>query len=86
MSSDAEYAAFLEKANQDAGAARQQSLGENKAYGTKSVDTVVPKVLEGVEEYYISDADEMFEAVSLKYEGAEVDAGMFVGGVSWMGL
>ncbi|KAF2131121.1 hypothetical protein P153DRAFT_365722 [Dothidotthia symphoricarpi CBS 119687] len=73
MSSDADYAAFLEKANQDSAPVEQQSGGK-KTYGTKSVNTAVPQVLEGVEEYYVSDADEPFEPVALKYEGSSVSA------------
>jgi hypothetical protein len=75
MSSDADYASFLDKANQDTGAAEQQSTSNKKSYGTKSVDTAVPKVLEQVEEYYVSDADEPFEPVALKYDGSSISAG-----------
>ncbi|KAF1851861.1 uncharacterized protein K460DRAFT_272663 [Cucurbitaria berberidis CBS 394.84] len=73
MSSDADYASFLNKANQDTGAAEQQSASK-KSYGSKSVDTDVPKVLEQVEEYYTSDADEPFEPVALKFDGSDVSA------------
>jgi hypothetical protein len=76
MSSDADYAAFLEKANQDTGAAEAKDASQKKSYGTESVNTAVPEVLEQVEEYYISDADEPFEPVALKFEGRSVDAGM----------
>lgn len=72
MASDEDYAAFLDKANQDTGGATTQS----KQYGTKSVNTAVPKALEQVEEYYTSDADEPFEPVSLTYSGKDsVSAG-----------
>ncbi|KAH7075796.1 hypothetical protein BKA63DRAFT_413726 [Paraphoma chrysanthemicola] len=75
MSSDADYAAFLDKANQDTGAAEQQDASsKKKSYGTKSVDTAVPKVLEQVEEYYVSDADEPFEPVALKFDGSDLSA------------
>ena len=74
MSSDADYASFLDKANQDTGAVEQQSSSK-KSYGTKSVNTVVPKALEQVEEYYTSDADEPFEPVALKFNGSSVSAG-----------
>lgn len=79
MSSDADYASFLDKANQDTGNAQAQSseLGK-KSYGSKSVDTVVPKALEQVEEYYTSDADEPFEPVALKFEGKNISAGTVV--------
>lgn len=75
MSSDADYASFLDKANQDTGSAQQQSSSSKKNYGTKSVDTAVPQALESVEEYYVSDADEPFEPVALKYSGKSISAG-----------
>jgi hypothetical protein len=75
MSSDAEYAAFLDKANQDVAPAVQQDLSK-KGYGTKSVNTAVPKALEGVEDYYVSDADEPFEPVALEFSGESVSASM----------
>jgi hypothetical protein len=74
MSSDADYASFLDKANQDTGAAEQQSTLK-KSYGTRNVDTAVPKALEQVQEYYTSDADEPFEPVALKFEGGSISAG-----------
>lgn len=76
MSSDADYAAFLDKANQDVAPAEQQDLSK-KGYGTKSVNTSVPQALESVEEYYVSDADEPFEPVALEFEGSSVGAGTF---------
>jgi hypothetical protein len=75
MSSDADYASFLDKANQDTGSVQQQSSSSRKSYGTKSVDTAVPQALEKVEEYYVSDADEPFEPVALKYDGSSISAG-----------
>ncbi|KAF9698432.1 hypothetical protein EKO04_003685 [Ascochyta lentis] len=74
MSSDADYAAFLDKANQDVAPAEQQDLSK-KGYGTKSVNTAVPKALESVEEYYVSDADEPFEPVALEFSGDDITAG-----------
>jgi len=74
MSSDADYTSFLDKANQDTGAAEQQSTSK-KSYGTRSVDTAVPEALERVQEYYTSDADELFEPVALKFEGGSISAG-----------
>lgn len=69
MSSDADYAAFLDKANQDTGGSASAQSAQK--VGTKAVDTVVPKALESIEAYYISDADEPFEPVALKFEGKE---------------
>ncbi|KKY16881.1 hypothetical protein UCDDS831_g06714 [Diplodia seriata] len=64
MASDEDYAAFLDKANQDTGAAPS---AQSKSIKTKAVDSEVPQALLQVEEYYISDADEPFEPVSLKW-------------------
>ncbi|KAF2865348.1 hypothetical protein BDV95DRAFT_586755 [Massariosphaeria phaeospora] len=69
--SDQDYTAFLDKANQDTGSVTTQ---QSKSYGTKSVNTEVPKVLQSVEEYYVSDADEPFEPVALKFGGGEITA------------
>jgi hypothetical protein len=66
MSSDQEYANFLEKANQDTGS----SSNEVKTSGfaqTKAVDSAVPKSLKSVDAFYQSDTDEPFEPVALKY-------------------
>ena len=75
MSSDADYASFLDKANQDTGSVEAKDTTK-KSYGTRSVNTSVPKVLEQVEEYYVSDADEPFEPVAFKFSGSSVSAGM----------
>ncbi|OJD35899.1 uncharacterized protein BKCO1_140002 [Diplodia corticola] len=64
MASDEDYAAFLDKANQDTGSVPS---AQSKSIKTKAVDSEVPQVLLQVEEYYISDADEPFEPVSLKW-------------------
>jgi hypothetical protein len=78
MSSDAAYASFLDQANQDTGAAQQQSSSSaKKSYGTKSVDTAVPSALEKVEAYYVSDADEPFEPVALAFGGKNLSAGTY---------
>lgn len=66
MASDEAYSNFLDQANQDTGGASTQS--KSKKLSTKSVDAEVPKALESVEEYYVSEADEPFEPVSLKWE------------------
>ncbi|KAF1358954.1 hypothetical protein EJ07DRAFT_122079 [Lizonia empirigonia] len=73
MSSDADYAAFLDKANQDTAPAEQQDVSK-KGYSTKSVNTAVPKALESIEEYYVSDADEPFEPVALEFSGDKITA------------
>ncbi len=66
MSDDA-YSSFLDKANQDTGASKAST--QSKPASTKAVDTEVPATLQGVEQYYVSEADEPFEPVSLKWGG-----------------
>ena len=66
MSDDA-YSSFLDKANQDTGANKAST--QSKSASTKAVDTEVPAMLQGVEQYYVSEADEPFEPVSLKWGG-----------------
>jgi hypothetical protein len=70
MSSDADYEAFLNKANQ--GSSDAKATSKSKSVGTKSVDTSVPKGLEKVDEFFTSESDEPFEPVSLKYDGDKV--------------
>lgn len=64
MSDDA-YSSFLDKANQNTGASKAST--QFKSASTKAVDTEVPATLQGVEQYYVSEADEPFEPVSLKW-------------------
>lgn len=66
MSDDA-YSSFLDQANQDTGASKAST--QSKTASTKAVDTEVPATLQGVEQYYVSEADEPFEPVSLKWGG-----------------
>ncbi|KAF2017081.1 hypothetical protein BU24DRAFT_420108 [Aaosphaeria arxii CBS 175.79] len=68
MSSDADYASFLDKANQSTNDG-SASASSKKDVGTKSVNTAVPQPLQEVEEYFVSDADEPFEPVALKFDG-----------------
>ena len=74
--SDADYAAFLDKANQDTSGG--EATAQSKKVGTKSVNTQVPSALQSVEEYYTSDADEPFEPVALSYSGDGISAREFV--------
>jgi len=67
MAADEDYASFLEKANQDTGSKRAST--QSKTVRTRAVDTEIPPSLLDVEEYYVSDADEPFEPVSLKWDG-----------------
>ncbi|KAK3172957.1 hypothetical protein OEA41_006283 [Lepraria neglecta] len=66
MSDDA-YSSFLDKANQDTGASKAST--QSKSASTKAVGTEVPATLQKVEQYYVSEADEPFEPVSLKWGG-----------------
>lgn len=76
MASDASYLSFLEKANQNPGAGTSQATQSKTDDGFVSTKTVdqnvneVPHVLKNVDVDYISDTDEPFEAVSLKWDGA----------------
>lgn len=68
MSDDA-YSSFLDQANQDTGASKASTQSKSKGMSTKTVDTDVPAMLQKVEQYYTSEADEPFEPVSLKWGG-----------------
>jgi hypothetical protein len=72
MSSDDAYMSFLDKANADLNAGRSQAQATETAR-TETVDanTQVPAQLQSVDAYYVSDADEPFEPVALRWEGAE---------------
>ena len=70
MASDNAYSAFLDKANQDTGVSTTSNKSSSLQF--KTVDTEVPSVLESVDQYYISDADEPFEVVSLKWSGGNM--------------
>jgi hypothetical protein len=64
MSSDADYEAFLNKVNQDTAPAKPSS---KSTFTTKAVDTEVPAALKTVQVDYVSEVDEPFEPVSLKW-------------------
>ncbi|KAJ9247082.1 hypothetical protein DTO195F2_9220 [Paecilomyces variotii] len=71
MSSDNSYLAFLNKANEDLNAGRVAPQQSN-AVRTQSVDVdvTVPAPLRAIDTYYVSETDEPFEPVVLKWEGA----------------
>ena len=80
MASDEDYAAFLDKANEDPnkGVAKAQSSSKIQL---KAVDhgVEVPAALKKAtkDAFYVSDADEPFEPVCLKYSGKSLpDEGM----------
>ena len=86
MSSDADYASFLDKANAPPGGASTSSTGNRDShkgagFTTKSVDKDVdipPSIKEVAgSEIYVSDSDEEFQAVGLKWdgEGEDIDEG-----------
>lgn len=70
MASDEAYSSFLDQANQDTGAAKATS--QPASTSTKTTDTDVPVSLLQVEQFYVSDADEPFEPVSLKWSGSNM--------------
>jgi len=70
MASDEAYSAFLDQANQDTGAAKASA--ESTSATTRATDTDVPVSLQKVEQYYVSEADEPFEPVSLKWNGSNM--------------
>jgi hypothetical protein len=71
-SSDADYLAFLDKANAQREAGASQTLSQSSEPYTQTVDTGVrvPEALTSVDEYYVSETDEPFEPVALKWPEA----------------
>lgn len=65
MSSDADYAAFLDRANQDTG--NVAATSQSSFAATKAVTADVPDSLQKIDKYYTSDTDEPWEPVSLKW-------------------
>lgn len=70
MSSDADYAAFLDQVNQDTGAGNVSTTQQSGFATTKTVDTDVPATLQTIDRYYTSDTDEAFEPVSLSWKNS----------------
>ena len=74
--SDDNYLSFLDKANADRDAGQQpqpqtQSQSQSQSQTrTLDADAQIPASLTSVDAYYISDADEPFEPVVLKRDGA----------------
>lgn len=79
MASDEDYMAFLNKANNDLSEGQARARAERqevaKTATLKTVDdwSDVPKVIEEAckSEVYVSEADEPFEVVSLKWHGKD---------------
>ncbi|GAB7352799.1 hypothetical protein MBLNU459_g3418t1 [Dothideomycetes sp. NU459] len=76
MSSDQDYASFLDKANQDTGASKTSNK-DDKFARTKAVDTTIPGSLKGLDAFYMSDSDEPFEPVALKSKSSSLDKASF---------
>ncbi|KAF7168933.1 hypothetical protein CNMCM5623_001827 [Aspergillus felis] len=72
MSSDDAYMSFLDKANADLNNARAQQTQQSSGVRTETVDVGVqiPAPLRSVDAYYVSETDEPFEPVTLRWEGA----------------
>jgi hypothetical protein len=74
MSSDDAYMSFLDKANADLNAGRcqaqQQGATDTARTETVDVNTQIPAPLQSIDAYYVSDSDEPFEPVALRWDGA----------------
>jgi len=86
MASDEDYASFLDKANEDpsAGTAKSQSKGKAEL---KTTDTEVPAALKKAtsDAFYVSDADEPFVPVALKFSGKSLpDEGTIIDLLSFL--
>jgi hypothetical protein len=71
MSGDDAYTSFLDKANADLDAGRQQQAAPSAATATRAdavdADEPVPAALAGVEAFYVSETDEPFEPVVMRW-------------------
>ncbi|KAK1836181.1 hypothetical protein QBC39DRAFT_109507 [Podospora conica] len=82
MASDDDYLAFLNKANQDPseGRATTAASDSKSPFKTTSAGVEVPKVLQALAQredlVYVSDADEPFVPVALRYEGEGKGGGL----------
>lgn len=65
---------FLDKANQDTGSSQPNKKDDNFAQ-TKSVDSNIPGSLKSLDAFYMSDSDEPFEPVALKFKSSSLDTG-----------
>lgn len=78
MASDKEYMSFLDKANQDPGEGHAEKTqqgaqgGRKTAFKTTDADTQAPQVIKEAcaDAVYVTDADEPFDEVSLKWDGS----------------
>lgn len=77
MASDSDYMAFLDKANKQRDAGKDEAHTEESSQPSKQVRTEtvekgvkVPEQLKKVDAYYMSETDEPFEPVALSWKGA----------------
>lgn len=77
MASDSDYTAFLDKANRQRDAGSGEAHAEQSEESSRQIRTTavthgvkVPEVLKKVDAFYVSDSDEPFEPVALKWAGA----------------
>jgi hypothetical protein len=79
MSSDADYEAFLNKANQDVSGGPQATAASARSKGIQAGSTKeVSAHLARVDAYMTSDSDEPFEQFSIAFDGDAVpSAGAF---------
>ncbi|PHH73200.1 hypothetical protein CDD82_5606 [Ophiocordyceps australis] len=73
MASDEDYMAFLDKANKDVSdgqAGAQQQSKDKAVFKTKDAGMDVPKPIQDAckDTFYVTEADEPFEGVSLKWD------------------
>lgn len=71
--SDADYAAFLDKANQDPNEGHATATSKSKEFKAQDKGVEVPKAIQDVlkqDKVYISDADEPFVGVALQWDEA----------------
>jgi hypothetical protein len=72
MATDEDYMSFLDKANQDVSGGKQTTAqGSKFQFKTTDAGSEVPKAIREAckDAVYVSDADEPFEEVSLRWNG-----------------
>jgi hypothetical protein len=72
MSSDADYETFLNKANEGLATNQTSTSSKSQSVGVKGVDTEIPKILDQLDEIYVSESDEPFEPISLSYKAKDI--------------
>lgn len=77
MASDSDYMSFLDKANKQRDAGKDEAHTEDSAQQSKQVRTEtvekgvkVPEQLKKIDAFYVSETDEPFEPVALSWKGA----------------